>query len=174
VFTRSRTLARIGGVPIQVDPTWFLIILLLAWSFWSRFTTGPPTHPAGVALAMAVTATALFALSVLAHELAHALEAKRRGVPVGGITLYLFGGATEILSEEVKGPGDQLALTIAGPWTSLVLGALFGLIAWPSSTFSPGRRWTAAVCSRRWPGRSPATGSEPPALPRGQASSWAP
>jgi len=132
VFTRSRTLARIGGVPIQVDPTWFLIILLLAWSFWSRFTTGPPTHPAGVALAMAVTATALFALSVLAHELAHALEAKRRGVPVGGITLYLFGGATEILSEEVKGPGDQLALTIAGPWTSLVLGALFGLIAYLS------------------------------------------
>src|SRR5439155_1394374 len=66
------------------------------------------------------------------HELAHALEAKRRGVPVGGITLYLFGGATEILSEDVKGPGDQLALTIAGPWTSLVLGALFGLIAYLS------------------------------------------
>jgi len=128
VFARSRTLIRIGEVPIQVDPTWFLIIVLLAWSFWSRFTTVPPTHPAGVALAMAVTATALFALSVLAHELAHALEAKRRGVPVGGITLYLFGGATETASE-ARRPGDEFAVTAVGPWTSLVLGCGFGLTA---------------------------------------------
>ena len=132
MFTHSRTLVRIGGIPVRVDASWFLIILLLAWSFWTRFTTVPPTHRAGVALLMAVTATALFAVSLLGHELAHALEARRRGVPVGGITLYLFGGATEILSEEVKGPGDQLALTIAGPWTSLVFGALFGLIAYLS------------------------------------------
>jgi Zn-dependent protease/CBS domain-containing protein len=77
---------------------------------------------------MAVATAVLFFCSVLAHELAHATEARRRGVPVGGITLFLFGGATE-MTTEARRPIDEFALTALGPFTSLTLGASFGLAA---------------------------------------------
>src|SRR5437660_1089957 len=67
--------------------------------------------------------------SVLAHEVAHALEARHRGVDVAGITLYLFGGATE-MTTEARRPQDEFALTAVGPWTSIVLGCAFALVAW--------------------------------------------
>jgi Zn-dependent protease len=120
-------LFRIRDIPVRADASWFLILVLLAWSFWTRFHV---SYPTGTAAVIAVIAAVLFALSVLAHEIAHALEARHRGVPVGGITLYLWGGATEIHSDEVRRPGDEFALTAVGPWTSIVLGAAFGLIAY--------------------------------------------
>ena len=77
---------------------------------------------------MAAVAAVLFFGSVLAHELAHSLEARHRGVEVSGITLFLFGGATET-SFDVERPRDEFALTAVGPLTSLVLAAAFGLVA---------------------------------------------
>lgn len=126
MFSGARTFLRIRGIPVRADASWFLVILLLTWSFWSRFHL---TYPADGSLVLALIAAILFALSVIAHEIAHALEARHRGVHVGGITMYLFGGATEIYSDEVRRPGDEFALTAVGPWTSIVLGAAFGLIA---------------------------------------------
>jgi Zn-dependent protease len=120
-------LFRIRDIPVRADASWFLVLALLTWSFWSRFQT---SYPAGAAVIIGVVAAVIFALSVLAHEIAHALEARHRGVPVGGITLYLFGGATEIHSDEVRRPGDEFALTAVGPWTSIVLGAAFGLLSY--------------------------------------------
>jgi Zn-dependent protease/CBS domain-containing protein len=125
----DKALTRIQGIPVRADRSWFLVLLLLTWSFWSRFAGGQPHHSVGVAFLMAVVATSLFSASLLAHEAAHALEAKRRGIHVDGITLYLFGGATEIHPEDIRGPADELALTAAGPWTSIVLGCGFALIA---------------------------------------------
>src|SRR6266571_9131843 len=107
----QRVLLRIRGIPIRSDRSWFFVILLLTWSFWTRFATGPPRHSVGVAFLMAAAATFLFSASVLAHEVAHALEATRRGIHVAGITLYLFGGATEINPEDIRRPADELALT---------------------------------------------------------------
>jgi Zn-dependent protease/CBS domain-containing protein len=127
MFSRARTFMRIGDIPVRADASWFVVLALLTWSFWTRFHL---TYPAGTALAIAVVAAALFSLSVVAHEIAHALEARRRGIPVGGITMYLFGGATEVYSDEVRKPGDEFALTAVGPWTSIVLASAFGLIAY--------------------------------------------
>jgi Zn-dependent protease/CBS domain-containing protein len=127
MFSRARTLIRIGDIPVRADSSWFVVLALLTWSFWSRFNLN---YPAGTALVMGGVAAALFGLSVIAHEIAHALEARHRGVPVGGITMYLFGGATEVYSDEVRSPGDEFALTAVGPWTSLVLASAFGLIAY--------------------------------------------
>jgi Zn-dependent protease len=109
---------RVGGVDIRVDGSWLVIAALVTWSFWAKFHS----------IAMAVVAAVLFFGSVLAHEMAHALEARHRGIEVRSITLYLFGGATEMASE-VRRPGDEFAVTAVGPWTSLVLGCAFGLIA---------------------------------------------
>jgi len=96
MFSRARTFFRVGDIPVRADASWFVVMALLTWSFWTRFNL---TYPGGTALFIAVIAAALFSLSVIAHEIAHALEARHRGIPVGGITMYLFGGATEIYSD---------------------------------------------------------------------------
>ena len=125
------SIGSVAGVEIRIDRSWIIIALLITWSFWGRFTADD--RATTVTLAMAVAAALLFFGSVLAHELAHSLEARHRGVEVSGITLFLFGGATET-SFDVERPRDEFALTAVGPLTSLVLGALFGLVAHYTAT----------------------------------------
>lgn len=119
---------RIGavfGVDIRVHRSWILIALLVAWSFVSRYAAD---RSLAIGIVMGLIAAALFFSSVLVHELAHALEAEHRGVEVGGITLFLFGGATETRFD-VERPVDEFALTAVGPFSSFVLAGLFGIVA---------------------------------------------
>jgi Zn-dependent protease/CBS domain-containing protein len=125
----SMILGRIWGVELRVDQSWLLVAFLVVWSFWMRFTSGAGHHRVGAAVVMAVVAAGLFFSSVLAHELAHAVEARRRGLRVGGITLHLFGGTTAMTSA-ARRPRDELALTVVGPYTSLVLASALGLVAY--------------------------------------------
>jgi Zn-dependent protease/CBS domain-containing protein len=138
MFSRARTLFRVGDIPVRADASWLVVMALLTWSFWTRFHL---TYPAGTALVIALVAALLFSLSVVAHEIAHALEARHRGIPVGGITMYLFGGATEVYSDEVHRPGDEFALTAVGPWTSIVAASAFGLLAYLGQRL--GVQWVA-------------------------------
>jgi Zn-dependent protease len=133
---KPRTIFRVGGVDIRLDNSWLVIAALVTFLFWDTFNQ---RRGAAAAVVMAVAATLLFFGSVLGHEVAHALEARHRGIEVRSITLYLFGGATETASE-ARRPGDEFAVTAVGPWTSLVLGCGFGLIA-----FGAGRANLAAV-----------------------------
>ena len=126
MLSRTRTVLRIAGVDVRVDASWLVIVVLITLSFWDRFSANG--RSAAVSLVMAVFGSALFFASVLAHEVAHALEARHRGVDVAGITLYLFGGATE-MTTEARRPQDEFALTAVGPWTSIVLGCAFALVA---------------------------------------------
>ena len=127
---QSRLLFTVRGIPIRAEATLWIIALLVMWSFWSRFAT---TDSGVTAVAMAIASAALFLGSILAHEIAHALEAKRRGLTVQDVTLYVFGGATRITSD-IKRPGDEFALTIVGPWASIVLGCGFGLVAYGAAS----------------------------------------
>lgn len=115
------------GVRVRADASWLVVVALVAWSFWARFAVRGETAD-GTVLAMVVGATALFFASILTHELAHALEARRRGVDVKGITLFLFGGATETEREPDR-PVDELVVTAIGPFASLVVAAALGLVA---------------------------------------------
>jgi Zn-dependent protease len=125
MFPRAFRIARISGIDVRVDPSWLIIAALVVWSFLSRFTVGD--RPGVVALAMALGASLGFFGSVLAHELAHALEARHRNLEVHGITLFLFGGVTE-MDMRTKTPRDEFAVAAVGPYTSFVLAAAFGLI----------------------------------------------
>lgn len=115
---------KIFGVNIHIDWSWLLIFALVSWSLASSFGqmhTGWTTLTQwGVALSAAV----LFFMSVLAHELAHSLVARSRGVPVRNITLFMFGGVSNI-QREPSSPMDELLVTIVGPLTSFILGAIF-------------------------------------------------
>lgn len=125
MFGSSLKLFGVRGIDVRADVSWILIVLLVTWSFWGRFVVWYDREPLG-ALAMSGAASFLFFASVVVHELAHALEAQRRGVTVEGITLFVFGGATHSRFD-VERPVDEFALTAVGPYSSLVLAALFGL-----------------------------------------------
>ena len=136
MFPRALRIARVGGVDVRLDPTWLLIAVLVVWSFLTRWSvTGRPT---AVALGMALAAAAGFFGSVLAHELGHAFEAKHRHLEVHGITLFLFGGVTE-MDMHTRRPRDEFTVAAIGPWTSLVLAAVLGLVTAALDWYAPGR-----------------------------------
>lgn len=124
------TIGSIRGIAIRIHRSWAVIAVLIAWSFYSRYA--PDERGVAVTLLMAAVGSVLFFSSVLVHELAHSLEAQHRGVEVRGITLFLFGGATETRFE-VERPRDEFALTAVGPFSSFVLAAVFGLVAFYAS-----------------------------------------
>jgi Zn-dependent protease/CBS domain-containing protein len=124
VFGASWRLGRIAGIEVRVDASWVVIALLITYSLYLQFTQAFPALSQPEAVVMAVVFSLLFFGSVLIHEMAHAVTARRRGIAVRGITLFLFGGATHAKVES-KGPADEFVISVVGPLTSLVLGAAF-------------------------------------------------
>jgi Zn-dependent protease len=111
-----------------LNPSWFIIFILITWALAGSYF--PTTYPAWTfteKIAAGVITSLLFFSSVLAHELMHSVVAQREGITVKSITLFIFGGVSEIAGEPKK-PADEFRMALAGPLTSLVLGAaLFGL-----------------------------------------------
>lgn len=128
MFENATRVLTVRGIDVRVTPSWLLIVALVVVSLFGRFAG--EANPPVVAGAMAVGGTAVFFLSILAHETAHAFEARRRGVRVAGITLFLFGGVTE-MNMEARRPRDEFAVAAIGPYVSLVLAAAMGLaVVW--------------------------------------------
>jgi Zn-dependent protease/predicted transcriptional regulator len=117
-------LGRIFGITIRIDWSWLFIFLLIAWDLATVFAQVHPGWTTWLAWLIGVTAALLFFGSVLAHELAHSLVARARGVPVRSITLFLFGGVSNI-QREPPSPLAEFLITIVGPITSIVLGFVF-------------------------------------------------
>ena len=124
MFGSSWRIGRIAGVEIRVDPSWVLIALLVSYSLYLQFMEDTRSLEPAVAVVLAVVFALLFFGSVLTHEMAHALMSMRRGIPVRGITLFMFGGATHAKVESRR-PQDEFVISIVGPLTSLVLGGVF-------------------------------------------------
>jgi len=123
-------LGRIAGIEIAIHPSWLLIYVLFAWSAMAYASeTWHDLTRTGVVTLGLVFALALFA-SVVLHELSHALVARRLGIPVGNITLFLFGGVASILREPGT-PADELKMAAAGPAASVVIALLCSAIALP-------------------------------------------
>ena len=118
-------LGRIAGFPVSVNWSVLVILWLFTWSLASTLPTAVKGYaPLAYWLAGACGALVLLA-SLLAHELAHAVVARRSGVAVESVTLWLFGGVTR-LGGEAKTPKAAFRIAIAGPATSLALAATFG------------------------------------------------
>jgi len=123
---RRWRLGRIGGVSVYADPSLTVITVLLSFNLWATFSDPSRfpglTQPAAVTLSLFTAA--LFLLSILVHELAHAAMFKARGIPVQDITLYMFGGATRA-TKESEGPSDEFLVSAVGPLTTALLGGAF-------------------------------------------------
>jgi len=122
-------IGRLYGININIDWSWLLIFTLITWNLVAVFGQMHPQWETALRIALAVVASLLFFLSVLAHELAHSLVALANGLPVKNITLFLFGGVANI-QREPPSPKAEFVMAIVGPLTSLVIGAvLLGITA---------------------------------------------
>jgi Zn-dependent protease/CBS domain-containing protein len=129
VLNGNIPLGRIGGVQVRVSWSWLVIFALIVWTLADGvFPSQNPGLSRGTHLAMAIVAALLFFVSILLHELGHAWQARREGVEVDGITLWLFGGVSQFKSG-FPSAGAEFRIAIAGPLVSLVLGGVFVLIA---------------------------------------------
>jgi Zn-dependent protease/CBS domain-containing protein len=128
MFGTSWKLARIAGIDVRVDSSWLLIALFIGYSFFARFDALYDELSGGEKVALAAVAALAFFASVLLHEFAHALLAKARGIPVRGITLFFFGGATEAKVES-RSPRDEFLIAGIGPLSSLVIAGVMGVVA---------------------------------------------
>jgi Zn-dependent protease len=117
-------------VPIGLNFSWFLtfcfVILTLALRVYPDIF---PDSSTWVYWVMGVVSGVLFFASILTHEMAHSLIAKAYGIPVKGITLFIFGGVSQITKEAAR-PLAEFIMAFAGPATSVLLAGAFGLLWW--------------------------------------------
>lgn len=129
MFRNQVTLFEIAGFAVKVDWTWAILAMLIAWTLAQGFF--PALYeglPAAAYWWMGIAGVLGLFLSILLHELSHSVVARYYGLPIRGITLFLFGGVAE-LEEEPLTPKVEFRMAIAGPILSFVLSGLFWLIA---------------------------------------------
>lgn len=126
---KGLTLGRLFGVEVRLDPSWFIIFLLVIWSLTGHYFMVNAEWSVGFRLSLAVVTALLFFASVLAHEFGHSLVANALNTPVKRITLFIFGGMAH-LSREPKRARDEFLIAIAGPLVSFGLAALFAFFWW--------------------------------------------
>ncbi len=121
----SLRLGKVFGIPIEVNASWVLIFLLLTYILAQEFESARLGWPVAQRWSVATVMVMLFFLSVLAHELSHSVAAKRQGIPVQSITLFIFGGVSR-LSREPGRPWNEFTIAVVGPLSSIFLSAVFG------------------------------------------------
>jgi Zn-dependent protease len=128
-MTSSVKLGRIAGVEIGVNWSWPIAFFLIVWLLAAGvFPARSPALDEATYVAMAVAAAVAFFACLVLHELGHALQARRDGVRIDGITLWLFGGVARF-SGPFPSPGAEFRIALAGPAVSLALGAGLTLAA---------------------------------------------
>ena len=108
------------GIPFYVSASWFLVLGLVTFSYGSGLAAQFPSLPTGLAGGLGLVAALLLFASVVAHELGHSFAARRQGIQVHSITLFLFGGLAQ-LEKESETPAGAFWVAIAGPLVSLAL-----------------------------------------------------
>ena len=121
----SFRLMKIAGIQITIDASWFIIFILVVLSLsMGYFPRQFPAQSPATYWAAGLLATLLFFGSILMHELAHALMARRAGIHIPEITLFIFGGVAR-LSAEARDARTEFRIAIVGPLTSFALALLF-------------------------------------------------
>lgn len=147
MFGRRVTLFELFSFKVRVDASWLVLAGLIVWGLAAGyFPAAAPGLEAAAYWGMGLVGFVGLAASIVAHEMAHALVARRYGMPIRGITLFLFGGIAE-MEEEPASPRGEALMAIAGPLMSLALAAACfgaalalshpGLAPWPIALVAP-------------------------------------
>ena len=135
MFGTRWQLFRLLGIPVSADASWLIILALLTLNLATGFPSVLHDYfPGATQLAASeywvmglITALAFFGC-ILLHEFGHAVVARARGMPISGITLFLFGGVAE-LGDEPPSAKTEFLMAIAGPAVSVILAIVFWLLA---------------------------------------------
>jgi Zn-dependent protease len=146
MFRSRLTLFRIAGIAIRIDASWIILAVLVTWSLAASLF---PAQYRGLSRETywtmgVIGAIGLFA-SILFHELSHALMARRRGVKMNGITLFIFGGVAEMESEP-EDPRTELLTALAGPAATVVLL----VVLWPLAILARTQEWPVLIQATVW------------------------
>ncbi len=123
----SFQLARILGIRIGAGPSWFVVLFVMVYALSGYFDDALAGSDQ-LAFAVAVLAAFLFFLSILLHELGHALVAQREGIVISGIDLWFFGGVAK-LERDTATPGEELRISAAGPAVTALIVVVAALAA---------------------------------------------
>jgi Zn-dependent protease len=127
VFGEGVRVGRLAGIPISIHPLWLIIVALITWSLGEAYYPEevPGIAPAA-AYALGLASALLLFASILLHELGHAVVARRYGVEIEGIQLWLLGGVAR-MRDTAHQPGEELRFALAGPAVTLAIVFVFGL-----------------------------------------------
>lgn len=115
-------IGRVLGIPIRIHASWFLVFVFVTWSLATGYLPGAlPGLSESRYWGMGAVAALLLFLSVLLHELGHSYVAQRYRIPIGQITLFLFGGIAQ-MRKEPPSPKAEFLIAMAGPLVSFALG----------------------------------------------------
>ncbi len=120
-------LGKIAGIEIDINYTWIIIVVLITWSLATQFMLIYPGWGTATYWIVGFIAAVLLFVSVLLHELGHSLVARAEGIPVKSITLFIFGGVSNI-EREPQSAGKEFWMAIVGPVVSIVLGIIAFLL----------------------------------------------
>jgi Zn-dependent protease/CBS domain-containing protein len=121
----SVRLGRVAGIEVRLHWSLAIVFVLIVWTLAGQLPDIVPGQPQLAYWLASALAAALFYVSLLSHEMGHALVARRLGVKVDNITLWLFGGVAR-LRGDASTPGTEARIAIAGPLVSLALAIVFG------------------------------------------------
>ncbi|WP_238012318.1 site-2 protease family protein [Dactylosporangium sp. AC04546] len=128
-MTSSFRLGRVAGVEVGANWSVLIVLALIAWLLAAgRLPAGYPGRPAWAYAVAGILAAVVFLLGLLAHEASHAVFARRNGLDVEGITLWVFGGVARLRGEPST-PGAEARIAGAGPAVSLLIGLVFAAVA---------------------------------------------
>ena len=119
--SRSLPLLRVFGIRVGVNYSWFLVLFVVIFVLWDSLSNTLDAGSTTVYLVAVVAAAAFFA-SIVLHEMGHALAARREGIDVAGIDLFLFGGVMR-MNGEPRSPGAEFRVAVAGPLVTLLIMA---------------------------------------------------
>src|SRR5277367_5133273 len=125
----SIRLGRVFGIEIGLHYSWFLIALLIVMSLSSQFQASHAEWGSNVIWALSILTAILFFVTLLAHEMSHALVARARGLTTTAITLFALGGVAQI-EKEPEDAKTEFLVGIVGPFSSAVIGVVSLGIAW--------------------------------------------
>lgn len=129
MFGGSFRIARLRGIDIEIHASWLLVVSFLAWTLSeSAFPEMYEGWSTATYWVVGTASAVLLFVTVLVHELAHAIVAIRRGLPVPKITLFIFGGVSH-MARQPSSPGEEFQIAVAGPATSVVIAILTGGLA---------------------------------------------
>jgi Zn-dependent protease/predicted transcriptional regulator len=144
-------LGRIFGIEIGLHYSWLIIAILITLSLEAQFNATNVNWGAGVIWATAIVTSLLFFVTIVLHELSHALVAKQRGLPVRSITLFALGGVATI-EKEAEEASTEFWMALVGPVTSLVIGILCFVLSFAFGLQPDAMPTTPVVAALMWLG----------------------